>query len=271
MAYLEVRNGRYRVAFRYEGKLFKHNLGAVAAKEAEGCLARVEDGLRLLARGRLEVPPGADLALFLVTDGKLTTRRVEPLPPPPVVTLGQLRDAYLVAQGRAVEENTLLTIRIHFKHLVASLGEGFDLAGLKLGHLDRYVAHRLARPGRKGRPLNPDTVREEVRTLSSAWSFGVARGLVSGTLPAVGLVYPKTTERPPFRTRVEIEATLARGADDPRAWESLFLTLADVGEVLALIRDRATAAWLYPMACLAAHTGARRALTSRWFTSLCSS
>ncbi len=75
----------------------------------------------------------------------------------------------------------------------------------------------------------------------------------------VGLVYPKTSERPPFRTRAEIEAQLARKSQDPEIWGSLFLTLADVGEVLGIVRERASSAWIHPMVCFAAHTGARRA------------
>ena len=261
MAFLEERNGRFRVAFRHQGKLHRVALGSAGRVEAEGNLARVEEGLRLLAHGRLEVPDGADLGLFLLTDGKVSSRAPKALPAAaPAATLGRLRDLYLESQGRAVEANTLYTLRIHFKHLAETLGEDFDLARLDLAHLERHVGRRLAMPGRGGRPLNPDTARKEVRTLASAWAFGAPRKLVAGAFPPVaGLVYPKTSEKPPFRTRAEIEAQLSRGSGDPEAWASLFLTLADVAEVLASIRERAYSAWIYPMTCLAAHTGARRA------------
>ena len=82
-----------------------------------------------------------------------------------------------------------------------------------------------------------------------------------GPFPSDGLAYPKTTERPPFRTRAEIEAEIRRGTTDDEAaelWRSLFLTLPEVDEVLGLIRDWPGPAWLLPAAMLAAHTGARR-------------
>ena len=257
MAYLEERNGRFRIAFRHEGRLVRHNLGAVDRPEAEGGLARVEEGRRLLGRGRREVPPDADLGLFLLSDGKVA--RSHRAPAVEATTLARLRDAYLESQARAVEANTLYTLRLHFKHLVATLGEDFDLARLKVAHLDRHLARRLAMPGRRGRPLNPDTARKEVRTLSGAWAFGVQRGMVAGAFPSAGLAYPKTAERPPFRTRAEIEALVARGTCGAEAWEALFLTLDDVGQVLEVVREGAAAAWLFPMVCTAAHTGARRA------------
>lgn len=259
MAYLEERNGRFRITFHHDGRQRRVPLGKVERAEAEGCLFRVEEALRLLARGRIEIPPDADLGLFLLTDGKVTGKPPKREPPPPVVTLGQLRDEFVKAQSVAVEENTLYTIRIHFKHLVTSLGSDFDLSKLTLKHLDKHVARRLAMPGKKGRPMNPDTIRKEISTLGSAWEFGRPRGMVNGSLPAVGLVYPKTRETAPFRTRAEIVGLVERGADVTDAWESLYLTLDDVDEVLEIVRNAARADWLYPMVVFAAHTGARRA------------
>ena len=71
MAWLEQRGDKFRIAFRFRGEKFRVNLKATEPKEANGCLARLEENLRLVERGRLDVPPGADLGLFLISDGKL--------------------------------------------------------------------------------------------------------------------------------------------------------------------------------------------------------
>ena len=257
MAYLEERNGRYRVAFRHGGRLHKHNLGTVDRREAEGCLARVEENLRLVERGKLDVPDGADLALFLVSDGKLAARRAAPAR----VTLGELRDRFLEAHAGRYEANTMTTARIHFRHLVATFGEAFDLARLDLVALERHVRRRAAMPGRRGRPLSHETIRKDFKTLSAAWAHAARHGLVTRPFPSAGLVYPKTAEKAAFRTRAEIEVEVGRGigADEAGAlWESLFLTLDEVGEILELVRERALHPWIFPMVAIAAHTGMRR-------------
>ena len=71
MASLEQRGNRFRVIFRLGGA--KHHVGVKAAdrKEAEAGLVRLEENLRLVERGRLVVPEGADVGLYLISDGRL--------------------------------------------------------------------------------------------------------------------------------------------------------------------------------------------------------
>src|SRR5947209_15875056 len=64
MAWLERRGRKYRLSFRYNGQMYRHSLGTADELEAGACLARLEEGIRLLERGRLERPAaGADLAI----------------------------------------------------------------------------------------------------------------------------------------------------------------------------------------------------------------
>jgi hypothetical protein len=71
MAWLERRGERFRVVFRFRHQKLHVNLKANEQKEADGCLARLEENLRLVERGRLDVSAGADLGLFLLSDGRL--------------------------------------------------------------------------------------------------------------------------------------------------------------------------------------------------------
>lgn len=61
MALLEQRGDKFRIGFRIRGEMFRVNLKATEPKEADGCHARLEENLQLFERGRLEVPPGAEL------------------------------------------------------------------------------------------------------------------------------------------------------------------------------------------------------------------
>ena len=74
MASLDHRGNHYRVAFRLGGQKFQVAVKAKDSKEAEACLARLEENLRLVERGRLTIPDGADVGLFLLSDGKLEQR-----------------------------------------------------------------------------------------------------------------------------------------------------------------------------------------------------
>jgi integrase len=258
MASLEGRSGRFRLVFRFGRRKHQHALKTKDRAEADACLARLEENLRLLERGRLVLPPGADLAVFLLSDGKLSARPevVE------VLTLANLFRGYREAQAQALEPSSLDTIATHMRHLTATLGAGFPARTLTLAHLQGHVDRRSQEKGRGGKSISPTTIKKEVATLSGVWTWANRRNLVAGPFPNRGLVYSKTEEKPPFRTWAEIERELGRGGlSDPlrdELWHSLFLTLPEIQEVLQCVRAKARHGFIYPMFAFAAHTGARR-------------
>lgn len=258
MGWVEQRGKKVRLSFRYGGRMFRHSLGVETQKEADESLALVERNLRLLEEGVLDLPRGANLPLFLLSGGKLTAKPevVD------VVTLGALVDLYLGAHSGAQESNTIYTARIHANHLKKSLGADYAVQNLATSDLQAHVDRRAKAKGRGGKPLSPTTIKKEIASLSGIWSWAVRMGHVTGPFPNKGLVYPKTSEKPPFQTRAEIEEQLKRGGlkDDEKRelWNSLFLTLPEVAELLAYVKETARHDWIYPMFCFAAHTGARR-------------
>src|SRR5260221_3494974 len=157
-AWLEQRSGLYRVAFRHGGRKLHYSVGSDNQKEAQACLSRLEENLRLVERGRLEVPPGADLAVFLVTDGKLNAKPVIDQ----ALTLAEVFEQYDVQlpQG-AKEANTRYTERIHLEHLKRLIGARIPFKGLTTDALQRYVDDRSKETGRKGKPLNHTTIQKE--------------------------------------------------------------------------------------------------------------
>ena len=85
---------------------------------------------------------------------------------------------------------------------------------------------------------------------------------MSGPFPSNGLRFPKTDEKPVYRTRAEIERRLAGGALAPSEaaalWDALYLRREEIAELLGYVKAHQTLPWVYPLICTAAHTGARR-------------
>jgi integrase len=107
-----------------------------------------------------------------------------------------------------------------------------------------------------------DTGDREMATFRACWDWGVHGGKLRGPFPGRGLKYPKGEEKPPFQTWEEIERRVALGGltgrEQEELWDCLFLTLPEVGELLAFVKANAAHPWIYPAFCLAAHTGGRR-------------
>ena len=257
MASLELRSGHYRIVFRFGGRKYHHSLGTTARQEAEALRDRLRANLHDLANGRSVLPPGADLALFLLSDGRV----IEKPEVRQVITLGGLSQQYCKAQAATLETDSLSTIAIHLRHIERTLGVDFPMPQLTLADLQRHVDRRRKDRGRRG-SVTGYTIRKEITTLGAAWGWAIEGGLLTGTFPSRSLKYPKAGEKPAFQTRADIERQIGRGGltetEQAELWDSLFLTLPEVDEVLEFIRVNARHDFLYPMACLAAHTGARR-------------
>ena len=135
-------------------------------------------------------------------------------------------------------------------------------ASSTLDDLQRYVLKRSREPGKRGKSVSVGTIRKELATLTTLWNWAAQHGYVSGPLPKVGLKFPKLDEHAPFQTYAQIERQVKRGrlttADESDLWDCLYLSTAELSDVLAVVRERSTYGFLYPMAFMAAHTGARR-------------
>ena len=258
MASLELRGRGYRVAFRLGGQ--KHQVAVKTAdrKEAEVCLARLEENLRLVERGRLTIPDGADVGLFLLSDGKLD-RRVQAVKG---MTLGQVVAVYRATFTAGVKEkNTALTERIHLAHAERVLGGQTPILQLTAAALQQYIEVRSAVTFR-GRPIKPQTVKKELATLRYVWNWAFRNQHVGLRFPGAELVFPKAKLKEPFRTLDQIATAVARGgltaAQVQELWDALYLNSAEIGEVLEHVRRGDSPPWVYPFCATAAHTGARR-------------
>lgn len=199
MAWLEKRGKLYRIKFRHAGRNESHPLRTPDRKEAESCLARFEENLRLLERGRLDLPPDADLATFLLSDGKLNEKPLAEKP----TALVELFDHYHARHPEGVkEETTRYTERIHIAHLKRILGPKTLLSTITTETLQGYVATRSKEDSKFGPGISHTTIRKELATLSAIWTkWGIPQGIVKNQPPTRGLIYTKKQQKLPFISR----------------------------------------------------------------------
>jgi len=257
MASLENRAGKYRVIFRLGGRKFSRSLKTRNEKEANASLARLEDSLRRVELGMLELPSGADPATFLLSDGRVNVRpRVQA-----TLTLKQLLEKFFasIPEGN-LEPSTIQGMRVHEKQLIKYLGAQFPIRTLTFSHLQAYADRRGQDMGRRGRRVTPITVRKSIVTLQTVWHWGVQEGLVNGPFPSRGLRFAKTKEKPSFQTftAVERQSKTLPAAEAADLWDCVFLTRVEIEDLLSFAKKNADHEFLYPMLVFAAHTGARR-------------
>ena len=158
-----------------------------------------------------------------------------------------------------MEENSLQTVEMHLRHFSDTLGAAFDINQLKQENLQAHIDRRAKKKGFHKRKLSPVTLRKEMASFRAMWNWGVKAGQLTGPFPNQGLVFPKTEEKPPFQTWDEIQRQLGRGglsaADEKALWDSLFLTVPQIQEILDHVRGQELQPFVYPMFCFAAHTG----------------
>lgn len=268
MASLEQRTGNYNIVFRFGGRKFTRSLGTDDAREADRLRANLEQTIRDVKSGRLQIPTEADVPTFLLSDGKLTQipdaderrQKVER-------TRLSLRDLFheffTSIPGEALEASTISQMQTHRNNLLRVLGEDIVAENINLTALDAYARTRTNEPGLRGRTIGAATIKKELVTLRRVWRWGRKRNRVATDIPEIRDVeLPKTTETPPFQTWAEITTQIAvddlSKGEEMCLWESLYLRAPEIEELLEYVKTNARHAFLYPMIVTAAHTGARR-------------
>lgn len=248
----------YHITFRFGGKQLHKSLKTTSQKEAEALRSSVEMTIRAVEQGWMNLPPDADPWQFLLSGGTREQKIILARP----LTLTELFERYeaSIPEG-ALEPNTLATTRGHAKHLKCVFGPKHPVAQLGTADLQDYINRRVKAIWR-GQPIKPRTVRKELATLRSVWNWAVRYGLLTVPAPTRGLVYPKEAPKQPFLSWSEIEERIARGGVSKEQvdelWDSLFLDVAQVDQLLDDVRECAAFPFIYPMFTFVAHTGARR-------------
>ena len=106
------------------------------------------------------------------------------------------------------------------------------------------------------------TIKKELDTLRTIWSWARSQEYVDKPFPKNELRFPKTTEKPHFQTHAEIERQIAKGdltiQQQKDLWDALYLDSPQLRDLVQIIKSKSRYDFLYPMAVMAAYTGARR-------------
>jgi integrase len=142
------------------------------------------------------------------------------------------------------------------------LGEETPLSEVAKPQRQDYVSQREKQKCRRDKSISPVTIKKELGTLSAVWTWVKDNGHLDCAFPGRRLKFSSTAEKPSFQTREQIERQIEIGglskAEEGELWDSLFLSAEEIVEVLAIIDRYEGCDFLYPMAVMAAHTGARR-------------
>jgi integrase len=246
MASIQRRGENWQCQFMHRRRRYTFAIGKVDEVEAQAVCAKAEYVLMRLKQGLMELPEAGDIMEFVQHGGVLPKAQA------PIVSFRAFRDSYLKAVGDgAIESNTLDTVGIHLDHFANTLGEGFEMGGLNLFHLQSHI-------DRRKKDVAGVTIKKEIDTLRTAWNWAARMNTVPVDFPSRGLIYPKEEEKLPFMTWQEIERRVKAGGNPKQLWECLYLTMPELEEFLAFVKDGKAPDWFYPMILFAAHTGARR-------------
>lgn len=251
-------SGNYHIKFRFGGRQFRRSLRTKMRRKAEAAASHVEENIRLILEGRMNLPSGADVPTFLLSDGKLA----EPIKFSPDIQVGQLFEKYqLSIPNDTLEKTTLNTFGVHMRHIVRLIGGRQVLSGITKCELQKYVTARSNEPGRRGN-ISATTIRKELGTFGALWNWAKTEGFVDADFPRKGLLFPKQTNKPAFQTWGQIQKQISENgltdSDAAPLWDCLYLDTTKVKALLDFIGKNSYHASLHPMCALAAYTGARR-------------
>ena len=165
MAWLEQDpSKRFHICFRFSGNKFRRSLKTSKKKEAETRLSRLEETIRLVESGRLEIPADTDAAKFLLSDGKVT-KDSSPAKP---IYLTKLFDQFFDSLPESsLEKSTIDCMKIHRRHFERVLSKRCRVDRLTIDQMQSYVSKRSREPGRRGRTVCASTIKKELVTFRS--------------------------------------------------------------------------------------------------------
>ena len=262
MAAIEERSGRLSHPFPLARQATKARPRQGLGEEAESKAAQVDYLLMRLKQRLIELPPGIDIVEFVQFDGKPPADVQEVPPNRGNSRLPDFRDRYLCDAPRFAR-------RPHHRGDRAAL-QAPDRRPRRAVPDPRVEAGRPARlrgppgqsQGHERQAAECGHHQEGDRHSADGLELGGEDGAGRGPVPVSRPALPQSDEKPPFRTIDEIERRIAAGgitaAQTEELWESLYLRTPEIADLLDYAREHAAHPWIYPLICMAAHTGARR-------------
>lgn len=250
MATLEQRNGWFRIVYRYQGKKRSGSLNTQDQKKADFQLAKLELLLRRIKLGEASIPDESDPLDHLLKktarkEQKENMRGKAAKPPKKKKLKLTIRDAWQRFKEAlpfdSLEESTLKGMSTHVDHLVRLIGKTKALDECAKPVIQKYIDSRSKEPGRRGHNVSVQTIKKELRTLSTIWNWAIDEQLLKSPFLGRKLRYPKYTDKPPFQTISQIRGKIKRFSltenQQAELWESVFLSVTEVNQVLDYVKN----------------------------------
>ena len=179
-------SGNFHISFRFGGRKFKRSLKTSVAKQAQLKKLRLEETIALLEAGRIDLPPCSDVPTFLLSEGKLEGKHVVQLR-----TLDDLSEEYFKSlPPDGLEPGTVKMKQIHVGTLKRHLGSRFSVDAMRMSHLQGFINSRANDTGVRGKAVTASTIKKEITTLHSIFTFAVHYELLpKSEFPSKGLGY----------------------------------------------------------------------------------
>ncbi len=260
----DKRTNHWIVMFRFAGKQFRKSTEILNKTEAISTKYRIEETLRLLRQGRIEIPVDADPGVWIYSAGKIKQKQSSR--DSQDKTLNSICQSYLKDQVSKADK-TRNCEEIHIRHLKRFYKDSILFPSITLEQLQKYVHHRRQMKYRDVH-ISGKTIRKELVTFRQIWDWARERKLVNNECPLYDhrhkwiVKIPKDEEKEKFQTWNQITKRIQRGGlkDEQlkRLWESLFLDEDQTVELLKHVKKVARHPFIYPMFVFVAYTGARR-------------
>lgn len=177
MAFLENRNGKFRIKFRYDGRQYSRSLKTKSEQKANLAKGQIERNLELVSLGLLQVPEGCNIFDFFLT-GQDTPKPTKEQRAKDSKRQGSANlsierlfnmyfDAFL---KESIEENSYGMLQTHRNNLQRVIGKRTRVADFGTGEIQKYVDKRSKEKGRRG-TVQATTIRKEVTTLTTYQVF----------------------------------------------------------------------------------------------------
>jgi|GEM_PF-1666963 len=259
MASLYRAGKAYGIRFLFNGQRFKRTLRTRDDRDAACAKAIVELTLYRLRTGQLSLVPGVDIGDFIVSGGTLAPpQRLPETPPEPPAAFRVVVADYLQHIQHQAAPSYAASQKTHLRHFTRYLKATAEqpVSSVTEHQLQGFIDAQLAK-------YDPNTVNKQRITLVQFYKYVVRKRKLLPQSPMAGIEKIKFgCDRPPFRTKGEIESILKRGglSEDKQLelWECLFLSPADIAGLLKLVRAKAEFDTSLLLHAIPAYTGMRR-------------
>jgi integrase len=255
------KNKNWMIQWRWHEERFVYSTKTTDQKKANSDLKAIEILLDKLERSYEKLPE--DLTYeerknWFLEKANLAKKSK---PASAGIHLSAVCKLYLESQkvgGKA--ENSIATETTHLRRFRSIIGESISLDAIGRNQIVDYVKKRKVQTW-AGKPTQEITIRKELATVLQLYGYANNFGHTAKNCPVLGdsgkwIVNLKGNGHKNFETYDRLTKRKTKG--ESVNWRKLFLTLDEIEDVIAFVKERDVFGWMYSAVMLAAYSGMRR-------------